>query len=171
LLSLLGKGGCATLHRCFSSNITTSPTVSPVVTGEMKTRCRRRAASMALAEEFALMSTVEPGSLIRQIADLQDYDQYADLNWEGNFEDYLQIVRENPDVTRNAFQRVYDMVLGYGRQEYIDAKKKLVHYSFFDDVQNGGKDKRLKLICSARRTASASAPSSPRTRRTRTPPS
>ncbi|PIE18009.1 MAG: serine protein kinase [Proteobacteria bacterium] len=86
------------------------------------------------------MSTVEPGSLIRQIADLQDYDQYADLHWEGSFEDYLQIVRDNPEVTRNAFQRVYDMVLAYGRQEYIDAKKKLVHYSFFDDGHNGGKD-------------------------------
>ncbi|MCK5799001.1 MAG: serine protein kinase [Deltaproteobacteria bacterium] len=86
------------------------------------------------------MSTVEPGSLIRQIADLQDYNSYADLHWDGSFEDYLEIVRKTPDVTRNAFQRVYDMVLSYGRQEYIDAKKKLVHYSFFDDERNGGRD-------------------------------
>lgn len=80
------------------------------------------------------------GSMVKQIADLQDYDNYADLHWEGSFEDYLEIVRKTPDVTRNAFQRVYDMVLSYGRQEYIDAKKKLVHYSFFDDERNGGKD-------------------------------
>ena len=73
------------------------------------------------------MSNAEPGSLIRQIANLQDYDNYADLHWEGSFEDYLEIVRETPDVTRNAFQRVYDMVLSYGREEYIDAKKKLVY--------------------------------------------
>ena len=82
----------------------------------------------------------EPGSLIRQIAEFQDYEQYADLHWEGSFEDYLEIVRKDPEVTRNAFQRVYDMVLAYGRQEYIDAKKKLVHYSFFDDERNGGRD-------------------------------
>ena len=31
--------------------------------------------------------------------------------WEGSFEDYLELVRKNPQVTRNAFQRVYDMII------------------------------------------------------------
>ncbi|MBW2734685.1 MAG: serine protein kinase, partial [Deltaproteobacteria bacterium] len=86
------------------------------------------------------MSHPEPGSLIAKIASLQNYEQYAGLHWEGSFEDYLGIVRENPDVTRNAFQRVYDMVLSYGREEYMDAKKKLVHYTFFDDPKNNGRE-------------------------------
>jgi serine protein kinase len=86
------------------------------------------------------MSSTDTTSMVAQIASLQDYDQYADLNWEGSFEDYLKIVKDNPDVTRNSFQRAYDMILSYGRQEYMDAKKKLVHYSFFDDPKNGGKD-------------------------------
>ncbi|MCB9557073.1 MAG: serine protein kinase [Deltaproteobacteria bacterium] len=83
---------------------------------------------------------MEDGSLVAQIASLQDYDSYKNLHWEGSFEDYLHIVRENPDVCRSAFQRVYDMVLGYGREEYLDAKKKLVRYNFFDDPDNGGAD-------------------------------
>ncbi|HEY3493152.1 MAG TPA: serine protein kinase [Polyangiaceae bacterium] len=78
--------------------------------------------------------------LVSQIAALQDYDRYRDLAWEGSFEEYLQIVRERPTVTRNAFQRVYDMVISYGTEEYIDNKKKLVRYNFFRDEADGGKD-------------------------------
>jgi len=82
----------------------------------------------------------DKGSLISKIAALQDYDRYADLHWEGSFEDYLDIVRQNPKVARTAFQRVYDMILSYGREEYIDAKKKLVRYLFFKDDHHNGHD-------------------------------
>ena len=51
-------------------------------------------------------SGVTMGKLVNQIAKLQDYEQFADLNWSGTFEDYLGIVRENPLVTRTSFQRV-----------------------------------------------------------------
>ena len=87
------------------------------------------------------MNTKEEGSsLVNKIAGLQDFERYADLHWEGNFQDYLEIVKKDPKVVRSAFQRLYDMILGYGREEYIDAKKKLVRYSFFSDDQHGGRD-------------------------------
>ena len=79
-------------------------------------------------------------SLVGQIADFQDYDEYRELHWDGSFEDYLELVRKNPRVTRNAFQRVYDMVLSHGVEEYIDNKKKLIRYSFFKDETNDGQD-------------------------------
>src|SRR5450432_1748586 len=79
-------------------------------------------------------------SMVAQIAAMQDYDRYRDLAWEGSFEEYLGIVRERPQVSRNAFQRVYDMVISYGTEEYIDNKKKLVRYNFFRDEIDGGKD-------------------------------
>ena len=79
-------------------------------------------------------------SMVAQIALMQDYDRYRDLAWEGSFEEYLAIVRERPHVTRNAFQRVYDMVISYGTEEYIDNKKKLVRFNFFRDETDGGKD-------------------------------
>ncbi|MEB2310220.1 MAG: serine protein kinase [Sorangiineae bacterium] len=82
----------------------------------------------------------EGGSMVAQIASLQDYARYRDLKWEGSFEDYLKIVRERPQVTRNAFQRVYDMIISYGTEEYIDNKKKLVRYNFFRDEHDVGKD-------------------------------
>ena len=78
--------------------------------------------------------------MIEKIAALQDYDQYRDLHWEGNFEQYLQIVRERPQVTRNSFQRMYDMVVAAGQEEYLDNKKKIVRYNFFRDDLGRGRD-------------------------------
>ncbi len=78
--------------------------------------------------------------LITKIAAYQDVEAYREQTWEGSFEEYLDVVRKQPEVTRNAFQRVYDMILSYGREEYVDSKKKLVHYPFFDDPEGGGAD-------------------------------
>ena len=85
-------------------------------------------------------ASVSGGGMVAQIASMQDYDLYRDLSWEGSFEEYLEIVRKNPQVTRNAFQRVYDMIIRYGIEEYTDNKKKLIRYNFFKDEIDGGKD-------------------------------
>ena len=77
-------------------------------------------------------------SMTERIASMQDYKAYRELHWEGSFEEYLAIVREKPQVTRNAYQRLYDMIISFGTEEYIDNKKKLIRYNFFKDEQNGG---------------------------------
>jgi serine protein kinase len=79
-------------------------------------------------------------SLTGQIAEFQNYDEYREIHWDGSFEDYLELVRKNPRVTRNAFQRVYDMVLSHGVEEYMDNKKRIVRYKFFQDTINGASD-------------------------------
>jgi serine protein kinase len=79
-------------------------------------------------------------NMVATIASMQDFDRYRDLAWEGTFEEYLAIVREKPQVTRNSFQRLYDMVISYGTEEYIDNKKKLIRYNFFRDELDGGRD-------------------------------
>ncbi len=80
------------------------------------------------------------GGMVAAIAAMQDYDRYRNLSWDGSFEEYLQIVRNQPQVTRNAFQRMYDMILSHGTEEYMDNKKKLVRYNFFRDPIGGGHD-------------------------------
>ncbi len=79
-------------------------------------------------------------TLVGQIAELQNYATYKELAWEGTFEEYLEIVRKQPLVTRNAYQRLYDMVLSHGTEDYIDNKKRLTRYKFFSDDANGGRD-------------------------------
>ncbi|MCP4502371.1 MAG: serine protein kinase, partial [Deltaproteobacteria bacterium] len=82
----------------------------------------------------------KPDSLVGQIAALQDRKEFQNLHWEGSFEEYLEIVKEDPRVARSSFQRVYDMVIAHGKEEYIDSKKRIVHYPFFDDPFDNGKD-------------------------------
>ena len=49
-------------------------------------------------------------NLIQMISDLQDVQTYRDLNWEGSFGDYLDLVKEDPSIARNAYQRLHDMI-------------------------------------------------------------
>ncbi|RMG21013.1 MAG: serine protein kinase [Deltaproteobacteria bacterium] len=79
-------------------------------------------------------------SLIARIASRQNRQEYEELHWEGSFDDYLAIVKEQPKVTRTAYQRMYDMILSHGKTEYVDNKKKLVRYHFFEDPIDGGKE-------------------------------
>src|SRR5215470_5199001 len=78
--------------------------------------------------------------MVDKIAAMQDFALYRDLSWEGSFEDYLALVKQSPQVTRNAFQRAYDMIIRYGIEEYTDNKKKLVRYNFFKDELATGAD-------------------------------
>ena len=56
------------------------------------------------------------------------------------FEEYLDVVRDNPRVARTAHERLYDMLISHGTEEYVDNKKKIIHYRFFDDEAHGGRD-------------------------------
>ncbi len=61
-------------------------------------------------------------------------------HWSGTFFEYLDLVKKNPKFSRNAYQRMYDMILEAGTEEYIDFKKQVIRYKFFDDLPNNGKD-------------------------------
>ncbi len=74
------------------------------------------------------------------IRERQRRDLFRELNWTGAFQDYVQTVLQSPRVTRTAFQRVYDMVLSYGTEEYVEFKKKIIRYRFFDDPMGKGAD-------------------------------
>lgn len=78
--------------------------------------------------------------LLTYIQSLQDTKKYQDLWWEGSFEDYLDIVAKNPKVARTAFQRVYDMVMSFGQEEYTEYKKRIIRYKFFNDPFGHGED-------------------------------
>ncbi|MEQ8848814.1 serine protein kinase [Botrimarina sp.] len=78
--------------------------------------------------------------IIRLVAGRQDRDQFRRKNWVGTFEQYLDIVRENPKVTRTAYQRLYDMILSYGVEKQSVGRESVNHYRFFDDPHGGGKD-------------------------------
>jgi serine protein kinase len=81
------------------------------------------------------MTTISSGaSLLQMVNELQDRKKFQQLNWTGTFEEYLDVVAQHPTITRNAFQRVYDMIMSYGTEEFMDAKKRLIRYKFFADL-------------------------------------
>ena len=61
-------------------------------------------------------------------------------HWSGTFDEYLDLVKKNPKLSRNAYQRMYDMIMESGTEEYTDFKKHVIRYKFFDDKPNNGKD-------------------------------
>jgi len=67
-------------------------------------------------------------------------DEYRSLSWSGTLGDYLEIVKKNPAVIRSSYQRLYDMIISFGTTEYEDSRKKIIHYNFFDDPLDNGKD-------------------------------
>src|SRR5438477_312260 len=56
------------------------------------TRPSRTTPTVSQTAEWAC-GTVDPMSLVGQIAELQNLKTYKELSWEGSFEDYLELVR------------------------------------------------------------------------------
>lgn len=78
--------------------------------------------------------------LMNIINDSDDIKHFKELTWKGSFDEYLEIFQQTPTVARCAYQRLYDMILSYGSEEYTEYKKKIVKYKFFDDPFEDGKD-------------------------------
>ncbi len=79
--------------------------------------------------------------IISLVANRQDLEQFRKKNWEGTFEEYLDLVRHNPKATRNAFERIYDMILSYGSETYEPSRgEQRTRYHFFSDPDNNGQD-------------------------------
>jgi serine protein kinase len=91
-------------------------------------RCRPQ---RRLQREMTVMSTGKTIlGVMRQQINISDYRK---KHWEGNFEEYLDIVREHPEVTRTAYQRLYDMILSHGTEEVYENKEKHIRYRFFTE--------------------------------------
>jgi serine protein kinase len=81
----------------------------------------------------------------RILTELSTESDYRHLHWEGSFEDYLDLVKKEPRIARNAFQRMYDMILTWGTSNYVEYKKTITRYKFFDDPIDNGKDAAFGL--------------------------
>jgi serine protein kinase len=79
-------------------------------------------------------------NVIGLIGELQDMQGFREQYWEGSFTDYLDLVKQNPKAARSAYQRLYDMILSYGTEEYARNREAIVHYKFFDDPFDDGCD-------------------------------
>ncbi|MFO0898932.1 MAG: serine protein kinase [Pirellulales bacterium] len=78
--------------------------------------------------------------IISLVGEQQDLEQFRRKTWMGSFEEYLDLVRDRPEVTRNAFERVYDMIMSYGSETYEEGRQQKTRYRFFTDPDESGRD-------------------------------
>ena len=78
--------------------------------------------------------------ILTLVKERQNLDQFRKEHWVGSFQEYLDLVQQNPRITRNAYQRMYDMIMSYGTDAYEVGREKHIHYRFFDDPRDGGAD-------------------------------
>ncbi|MCK6527732.1 serine protein kinase [Myxococcota bacterium] len=78
--------------------------------------------------------------IVTLIQGLQDVSEFRQLHWTGTYTEYLDLVKQDPKVARKAYQRLYDMIVSHGKDEYTEFKKRITRYRFFDDPMEGGRD-------------------------------
>ena len=74
-------------------------------------------------------------SVLTKFAQLYDRKEFLALNEEMNFSAYLEKVRANPKLARNAFQYVYDMIMEKGTSTFERYRKTYTRYHFFSDSE------------------------------------
>ena len=67
-------------------------------------------------------------------------DRFRQQHWEGTFTEYLDLVIKNPHIARDAFQRLYEMIIHFGQERYTWLREDLVRYNFFNDPIDNGLD-------------------------------
>ncbi|MDE0892313.1 MAG: serine protein kinase, partial [Planctomycetota bacterium] len=67
----------------------------------------------------------------------RERERFLALSWEGSFEQYLDLVEENPLVCRNAFQRMLDMIELHGFEEDSAGRRS---WKLFGDPLGSGSD-------------------------------
>jgi len=72
-------------------------------------------------------------AILATLRQQQNLSDYRKKHWEGSFDEYLDIVREHPEVTRSAYQRLYDMILSHGTEVVYENKEKITRFKFFTE--------------------------------------
>src|SRR5262245_45520442 len=105
------------------------------------------------------MSTTTGKAILDSIRQHLNLPEYQKIHWEGAFEEYLDIVARHPEVTRTAYQRLYDMIISHGTEEVFEHKEKIIRYKFFTEyaVRHGdgifGLDRSLMQLVNAFKSA------------------
>ncbi len=79
-------------------------------------------------------------AIYQAVSNQVDPQNFKNEYWEGSFDDYLDILTKDPRVARNAYQRIYDMILHFGVERYTKMRQEYVRYNFFSDPIDNGAD-------------------------------
>ncbi len=77
---------------------------------------------------------------VREIASKLKREQVHDKYKAIRFDEYLEMLPQDPRLVRNAYQRLYDMIISHGTHIYKRDGKEITRYRFFDDPFGNGED-------------------------------
>lgn len=86
--------------------------------------------------KYMYMTKKKTSDLTSLLTDSYNPENFSDTNWSGTFQDYIKIVTQTPQVIRNAYQRMYDMIMSSGTEEVEYCKQQYTKYNFFNDTDN-----------------------------------
>jgi serine protein kinase len=84
------------------------------------------------------MNESEP-SLFDLVTEHLSGEAFAALSWRGSFPEYLELAAKHPEVARNAWQRLLDMIEHHGC-EAPKGRGEEKRWRIFDDPFDGGRD-------------------------------
>lgn len=62
-------------------------------------------------------------------------DNFRVLNTEMSFGEYMDLLYEKPQLLRNSWQMIYEMIMEKGSSQVEEYRKTFTHYKFFDDAE------------------------------------
>lgn len=74
-------------------------------------------------------------SALATLAGLYDRNEFRTLNEVMTYGEYLDMMRTKPQLARNAFQYVYDMIVSKGTTTFERHRKTNIRYNFFSDAE------------------------------------
>ncbi len=80
-----------------------------------------------------------PASLFDVVQEGLNHERASTSEWEGSFQDYLELAEANPLIARNSWQRLLDMVVSHGSVP-PNGRGGVTRWRLFDDPFDRGRD-------------------------------
>jgi serine protein kinase len=106
----------------------------------MKPACVRAVLRRVAALRQAPMSEPTNSSLYELATAAHDRERFRALHWEGGLDEYLELVERQPQLARNAWQRMVDMIESFGSTPPSADGRVRRRWKLFDDPLGGGRD-------------------------------
>src|SRR5690625_4318202 len=86
---------------------------------------------------------IDGGNTMDILGKLKDYrEEEKQLMWQGTFSEYMEIIKQRPEVAQTAHSRVYHMIKSFGSTERDGNKT----YQFFGEEIFGLEDSIERLV-------------------------
>ena len=82
-------------------------------------------------------TATQGNALFNDLAGQYDQERFRKLTETMSFPDYLDRVHNRPQVTYSAYQRLYNMIMAAGTEEFTRYRKTHTRFKFFLDPANG----------------------------------